>query len=149
MHRLSFRTSWPLFVAVVLCFCGLCYGLPKIFPGATLEVPLLPLLIIELGLGLSAALLFYDEASPFQAVKLSLVILVFVAAFSALAHFANNELFSEIRLRGGSQAPVLTINWVFLLTVNLAAISVAKALIVLNTGLPGARKRAESSSSDR
>ncbi len=149
MQRLSLRTSWPLLAALVLCVCGLNYGLPKAFPGACLEVPLLPLLIIEVGVTLSAALLFYDEATPTQAIKIALVILALTFVFSGLSHLANHSLFTEIRLRSGSQAPVLSINWVFLLTVNFSAVSVAKALIVLDTSQPGGRKRPHSQQSDR
>ncbi|MBA3994002.1 MAG: hypothetical protein C0469_10785 [Cyanobacteria bacterium DS2.3.42] len=149
MHRLTLRASWPLLAALVLCVCGLNYGLPKLFPTSTMEVPLLPLLIIELGFTLSAALLFYDEAKPVQAIKISLVILAITAIFAALSDLANPAVFSEVRFRPGSQAPVLSINWVFLLTVNFSAVSVAKALIVLSAGQAGGRKRPNPSHSDR
>jgi hypothetical protein len=149
MHRLTLRASWPLLAALILCVCGLNYGLPKLFPASTIEVPLLPLLIIEVGVTLSAALLFYDEAKPIQVIKISLVILAITAIFAALSDLANPSVFSEVRFRPGSQAPVLTINWVFLLTVNFSAVSVAKALIVLSAGQAGGRKRPNPSHSDR
>lgn len=149
MHRLSIRTSWPLLAALVLCVCGLNYGLPKLFSSNCLEVPLLPLLIIEVGAGLAAAVLFYGEASPVQVIKLSLVILAITGAIAGLAHLVNENIYSSVRLRPGSQAPVLTINWVFLLTVNFSAIAVTKALIVLTAGHTASRKRQNRTDSDR
>lgn len=141
VKRLQIRASWPLLCALVLCVCGLNYGLPKFFADAQMTMPLLPLLVIEVGVTLSAALLFYDEATPVQAIKLSLVILALTAAFAGLSYAANPLLLSDIRQRAGSQAPVISINWVFLLTVNASAISVAKALIVLANAQPGGRKK--------
>jgi hypothetical protein len=149
LHRLTLRASWPLLAALILCVCGLNYGLPKLFPGATMEVPLLPLLIIEVGFTLSAALLFYDEANPVQAIKISLVILAITVGFACFGDLANPSVFSEVRFRPGSQAPVLSINWVFLLTVNFSAVAVAKALIKLSAGQAGGRKRQSPPQSDR
>ncbi|HNB22353.1 MAG TPA: hypothetical protein PKZ32_08045 [Candidatus Melainabacteria bacterium] len=149
MHRLTIRTSWPLLVALVLFVCGLNYGLPKIFSTLSMEVPLLPLLIIELGISLAAAVLFYGEASPYQVIKLSLVIMAMAGAIAGLAHLVNNNVYSSVRLRPGSQAPVLTINWVFLLTVNFSAVAVTRALIVLTAGQTGSRKRINRADSDR
>lgn len=149
MYRLSIRTSWPLLCALVLCVCGLNYGLPKLFSSNCLEVPLLPLLIIEVGFSLAAAVLFYGEASPIQVIKLSLVILALTGAIGALAHLVNETVYSSVRLRPGSQAPVLTINWVFLLTMNFSSVAVAKALIVLTAGHSGSRKRQSRADSDR
>lgn len=149
MHRLTLRASWSLLAALILCVYGLNYGLPKLFPAATMEVPLLPLLIIEVGFTLAAALLFYDEANPVQAIKISLVILSITVVFACLCDLANPSVFSEVRFRPGSQAPVLSINWVFLLTVNFSAVSVAKALIRLSAGQAGGRKRQSPPHSDR
>lgn len=149
MHRLTIRTSWPLLAALILFVIGLNYGLPKVFHANCLEVPLLPLLVIEVGASLAAAVLFYGEASPIQVIKLSLVILAFAGATAGLTHLVNDAVFTSIRLRPGSQAPVLNINWVFLLTVNVSAISVAKALIVLTAPHTGSRKRQNRSDSDR
>lgn len=149
MKRLQLRASWPLLAALVLCVCGLNYGLPKVFTDAKAVMPLIPLLVIEVGVTLSAALLFYDEATPVQAIKLSLVILALTVALAGLSYIANPLLLSEIRQRAGSQAPVVSINWVFLLTVNASAISVAKALIVLASAQPGGRKKNNSALSDR
>lgn len=114
-----------------------------------MEVPLLPLLIIEVGASLAAAVLFYGEASPIQVIKLALVILALTGAIAGIAHLVNENVFSSVRLRPGSQAPVLTINWVFLLTVNISAIAVSKALIVLTAGQTGGRRRPNKSDSDR
>ncbi|HIA54946.1 MAG TPA: hypothetical protein EYN91_23165 [Candidatus Melainabacteria bacterium] len=149
MQRLSIRTSWPLLAALVLCVSGLNYGLPKVFAANCMEVPLLPLLIIEVGASLAAAVLFYGEASPIQVIKLALVILALTGAIAGIAHLVNENVFSSVRLRPGSQAPVLTINWVFLLTVNISAIAVSKALIVLTAGQTGGRRRPNKSDSDR
>lgn len=146
--RLQLRASWPLLAALVLCVCGLNYGLPKAFAGAIMQMPLLPILVIEVGVTLSAALLFYDEATPVQAIKIALVILVLTALFAGLSYVANPLLLSDIRQRPVSQAPVISINWVFLLTVNASAISVAKALIVLASAQPGGRKKNSSFESD-
>lgn len=149
MQRLSFRTSWPVLAALLLCIGGLNYGLPKAFPLACLDVPLLPVLIIVVGISLSAALLFYDEASPVQAIKLSLLILAIAAGLATLFHLINPAVFSEIRQRPGSHAPVLSINWIFLLTVNLSAIAVVKTLIALNAPSQSGRKRQSNAQSDR
>jgi hypothetical protein len=113
-----------------------------------MQMPLLPILVIEVGVTLSAALLFYDEATPVQAIKIALVILVLTALFAGLSYVANPLLLSDIRQRPVSQAPVISINWVFLLTVNASAISVAKALIVLASAQPGGRKKNSSFESD-
>jgi len=136
-------------VALVLCVCGLNYGLPKALSSAILSVPLIPLLVIEVGITLSAALLFYDEADPLQTITLSLVMLLLVAIFAWLTSIANPLVFSQVSFRPGSQAPVVSINWVFLLTVNASAISVSKALLVLSGNQQGGRKRTNSQQSDR
>ncbi len=149
MHRLTIRASWPLLAALVLCVCGLNYGLPKLFQASIGAMPIVPLLVIEVGFTLAAALLFYDEATPVQAIKISLVILVITAIFGTLAYLANPFVIKEVGLRQGSQAPVLSINWVFLLTVNFSAVAVTKALIVLSTGQAGGRKRPTPTQSDR
>lgn len=149
MQRLSLRASWPLLAALILCVCGLNYGLPKIFAGLLLDVPLIPLLIIEVGASLAFALLFYDEAAPVQAIKISLAILAIVAVFAGLAYLANNEVICEFGPRPGSHAPALRINWVYLLAVNFSAIAVMKTLFVLSSAQTGGRKRQNRSDSDR
>lgn len=149
MQRLNLRASWTLLTALVVCVCGLNYGLPQIFAGYFIEVPLIPLLIIEVGASLAFALLLYDNATPVQAIEVSLVILTIAAIFGGLTYLANNYVVYEFGPRPGSHAPALRINWIFLLAVNFSAVAVTKTLLVLNSGQAGARKRPNRSESDR
>lgn len=149
MSRLTLHISWPLLIALILFVGGLNYGLPLIFKNATLVVPVVPLFIIELGIILASALLFYDEATPLQALAISGGMLTIAIVLIGGSYLLNPNVGENLHPRPGSQAPVFTLNWIFLLTVNFSVVAVSKGIFVLERVNMAGKKRNRSAESDR
>lgn len=149
MNQLKLRISWPLLIALLLFIGGLNYGLPLIYKNATLVVPVVPLFIIEMGIILSSALLFYDEASPLQALAISGGMLTIALVLIIESYFLNPGVAEHFHLRPGSQAPVFSLNWIFLITINLSVIAVSKAIFVLERAILPGKRRNRLTESDR
>ncbi|HEY9784389.1 MAG TPA: hypothetical protein V6D17_03235 [Candidatus Obscuribacterales bacterium] len=138
MKKLALRSQWYLGLYVFSIAVALALIVPHRMPHLAVEVPLIALAIFEAGVLLSSALLLYDEATPAQVLAIVFLMLLIASAFILAAHVANPLILSGVRSRPGSEAPVLSINWAFLLLSNLGTLSTVKVLIVLEK--PGKSK---------
>jgi predicted regulator of Ras-like GTPase activity (Roadblock/LC7/MglB family) len=95
---------------------------PNLFPNQVFEIPTFALFFAEIALAFILSVLFFENASPAEAFRISFTILTIAMASGGLGNIVG-------RVSQGLPDSVLLLNWVQLIAMNITGLISAKAFL--------------------
>lgn len=115
MYKIVVQSNPVLFISALAAGIAAVIYLPQVYPGQMVEIPLSALYVGEVGLALLCTLLFYENASPAQVIKLTSWVLGFSMLVGAIGNFVGQttQFMPEDQV---------LVSWIELLIMNAAGL---------------------------